>query len=168
MIVFDLQCQSSGHRFEAWFSSSDGYEDQRRRKLLTCPICADTDISKAAMSPNVGAKGNRSTGRSAGGAAGRAVGGNVQPVMSSPAEGPKVDELKTMIGKIAALQAASLKDSTWVGKDFEKQARAMDAGEKDQASIHGQATPEQARSMIDDGIGVMPLLVPVIPPEQQN
>jgi hypothetical protein len=156
MIVFDLQCVPGGHQFEVWFSNSDGYEDQRQRNLITCPVCAGTDVSKAAMAPNVAAKGNRSGGDS------------LKPVMSSPAEGPKTEELNAMLGKIAALQAASLKDSKWVGKDFEKQARAMDAGEKVQASIHGQATAEQAQSMIEDGIGVMPLLVPVIPPEQQN
>jgi hypothetical protein len=66
------------------------------------------------------------------------------------------------------VQAEAIKTSTWVGKDFERQARAMDAGDVDQAQIHGQATPEQARAMMEDGIGVMPLLIPVIPPEERN
>jgi hypothetical protein len=156
VIVFDLQCGGGQHLFEAWFSSSVGYEDQRKRGLVSCPICADTNVTKAIMAPNVGAKGNR---------------GNIAAsgaIVTNAADTAKGQELKAMLGKIAELQAASLKDSTWVGKDFEKQARAMDAGEVDQSSIHGQATPAQAKSMIEDGIALMPLLVPIVPPEERN
>ena len=156
MIVFDLQCSAGDHRFEAWFSSSEGYEDQRKRGLISCPICADTDVTKAIMAPNVGAKGNRAGAKS-----------STALVATAPETG-KAAELKSMLAKVAELQAASLKDSTWVGKNFESQARAMDAGTVDQASIHGQATPEQARAMMEDGIAVMPLLIPVIPPDERN
>jgi hypothetical protein len=156
VIVFDLQCGAGSHRFEAWFSSSESYEDQRQRGLVSCPVCADTTVSKATMAPNIGAKGNR---------------GETRPssaLMATTAEPDKNAEMKAMLAKIADLQAATLKDSTWVGKDFEGQARAMDAGTADKASIHGQATPEQARSMIEDGISVMPLLIPIVPPDERN
>jgi hypothetical protein len=156
VIVFDLQCGAGQHLFEAWFSSSTGYEDQRKRGLVSCPICADTNVTKAVMAPNVGAKGNK-----------RASAASTD-LTTKVADAAKTDELQTMLGKIASLQAVSLKDSTWVGKDFEKQARAMDAGEVDQSSIHGQATPAQAKSMIEDGIALMPLLVPIVPPEERN
>ncbi len=59
MIVFDLICADEEHRFEGWFGSSKDYEDQQNRGLLDCPLCGCTNISKAAMAPNVGRKGNQ-------------------------------------------------------------------------------------------------------------
>jgi hypothetical protein len=69
---------------------------------------------------------------------------------------------------VTRMQADTIKESTWVGRDFERQARAMASGEIDHNIIHGQATPNQAQEMIEDGIGVMPLLVPIVPPEERN
>ena len=57
MIVFDLKCESLGHVFEAWFSSSDAFEDQKERGLLNCPVCGDASIRKAAMAAGVPKKG---------------------------------------------------------------------------------------------------------------
>ena len=73
-----------------------------------------------------------------------------------------------IVQKLAGLQAAMLKDSKWVGDDFARQARAMADGDTPQAIIHGQATIGQAKDLHDDGIKVMPLPFPVVPPEQQN
>ncbi len=154
MIVFDLKCAQGGHVFEAWFGSSSDYDDQKARGLLICPVCSDTAISKSVMAPNVGAKSNASSA--------------AQAVMAPAPESAPAAQIKQMMAKVAALQAESLKSSKWVGKDFEKRARAMDAGDVPHSSIHGQATPDQARAMVEDGIGVMPLLVPVVPPEEQN
>src|SRR6478609_1230752 len=58
MIVFDLAC-NSGHVFEAWFGSTDDYEDQRTRGLVSCPLCGAKQVAKAVMAPNVGPKGNQ-------------------------------------------------------------------------------------------------------------
>lgn len=151
MIVFDLKCSAANHVFEAWFASSDAYEDQRSRKLLACPICGSDDVSKALMTPNVGAKGNRQI---------------AVPVAKS-AE-PSATEIKVALSALAKAQAEALKDSTWVGRDFDSQARAMDAGEVDHSRIHGEVSPAEAKALIADGIGVLPLPLPVIPPRQTN
>jgi hypothetical protein len=156
MIVFDLACGSSGHVFEAWFSSSDDYEKQRKRKLIGCPVCGDSSVSKSIMAPHVAAKGNQIS-----------VSKKSNAVMTDAAN-PQMSEMKQLIGRIAELQAETIKDSTWVGEDFERQARAMTKGDMDTALIHGKATPEQARDMIEDGVGVVPLLIPVVPPEDRN
>src|SRR3546814_4404675 len=58
MIVFDIRC-SSAHVFEAWFGSTEDWEDQRRRKLVSCPVCGSGEVEKAVMAPAVAAKGNR-------------------------------------------------------------------------------------------------------------
>jgi hypothetical protein len=161
MIVFDLQCAGAGHVFEAWFNSSDAYLDQQKRGLIACPFCNDTHVTKAIMAPNIAPKGNQIAPRSSSSPP-------AATLMSSPSDGDPATEMKRLLTKIAQLQAETIKDSTWVGKDFDRQARAMDAGEMDQNVIHGQATPDQARELMEDGIGVMPLLIPIIPPKERN
>lgn len=150
MIVFDLRCSAAGHVFEAWFGSSADYEAQRARKLITCPMCGDADVGKAVMAPNVAPKGNRG-------------GSETVPVA---AHAP--DQIKVALAALARAQAAALHDSRWVGKDFTDQARAMHLGEIEQTSIHGEATADQARALIDEGVEVAPLPFPVLPPEACN
>ncbi|MEG3180516.1 DUF1178 family protein [Sphingomonas sp. LT1P40] len=145
MIVFDLRCPT-GHVFEAWFGSSADYADQRERLLIACPMCGDTGIVKAVMAPNVSAKGNRGT--------------------SAPA-GAKPDP-KMLMAALAEAQAKMLEGSKWVGVAFADKARAMHLGEETAAPIHGQATVEEAKALIDEGVAVAPLPMPVVPPAQRN
>jgi hypothetical protein len=94
----------------------------------------------------------------------------VERALSVPRIGAKGNrgEPAEIVQKLAGLQAAMLKDSKWVGTDFARQARAMADGDAPQATIHGQATIGEAKELHDDGIKVMPLPFPVVPPEQQN
>lgn len=143
MIVFDLSC-AGDHVFEAWFASSSAYESQRERRLIACPVCGDSTVTKAVMAPRVGAKGN-----------------------SSPVAPAKPD-VKALLNAIASAQAAALKDSRWVGGRFAEEARAIHHGEKPDALIHGQATREEAKALADEGVTIAPLLVPIAPPETLN
>jgi len=70
--------------------------------------------------------------------------------------------------KVAAMQADMLKDSRWVGDEFAETARAMHSGEIAPAQVHGQATLADARSLIDDGVPIAQLPLPVVPPSQVN
>ena len=72
------------------------------------------------------------------------------------------------IARLAALQDELLKSSRWVGDEFTDTARAMHLGEVEREQVHGNATLEQAKSLIDDGISVAPLPLPVTPPNQVN
>jgi hypothetical protein len=72
------------------------------------------------------------------------------------------------LGRMAAIQAELLKDSRWVGDKFADTARAMHSGEIEREQVHGQATLEQAKSLVDDGVPVAPLPLPVVPPNQVN
>jgi hypothetical protein len=72
------------------------------------------------------------------------------------------------LAKLAAIQAEMLKDSRWVGDKFAETARAMHSGEIDREQVHGNATLEQAKTLVDDGIPVAPLPLPVTPPSQIN
>jgi hypothetical protein len=146
MIVFDLKCGGGGHVFEAWFADSAAYEDQRARRLIACPLCDDSDVAKAVMAPRIPTKGNRAS---------------EQPLLSDR-------EKKALIGKLADVQSKMLESSEWVGRDFDAKARAMDAGEEPRATIHGEVSRDEAKALIEDGIGVTPLLLPVVPPDKRN
>jgi hypothetical protein len=133
VIVFDLQCEESGDRFEAWFRSSADYEEQRERGLVQCPMCQSNRVMKAPMAPRVPRKG------------------------SAP-----------NLAQLAAFQAELLKGSDWVGDRFAEQARAMHLGEIEQRPVHGSATAAEAKSLMEEGIPVAPLPLPITPPDQVN
>jgi hypothetical protein len=169
MIVFDLQCEPLGHRFEGWFSSSADYEDQQARGLVSCPSCGAPDVTKAVMAPNLGRKGNQLAMPAT---RGEAMTPPAMANLPSPHEGmaklPLPPEAVAMLKAVAAMQAEAIKSSTWVGKTFAEDARAMHYGEKDVVPIHGRATPDEARELIEEGIPVAPLLVPIVPPDEAN
>src|ERR1051326_6290795 len=70
--------------------------------------------------------------------------------------------------RLAAIQAEMLKDSRWVGDQFVDTARAIHSGEREPEQVHGSATLEQAKSLVEDGVPVAPLPLPVVPPHQVN
>lgn len=142
MIVFDLRC-ASAHVFEAWFASSAAYDEQRARTLIACPLCGDTTIEKAVMAPNVSAKAN------------------------ARAPSPPVD-VKVALQALAAAQRKVLEGSRWVGKDFAAEARAMHDGARPHETIHGQATIAEAKALVEEGVSVAPLPLPIVPPERSN
>lgn len=72
------------------------------------------------------------------------------------------------VARLAAVQAEMLKDSRWVGDRFADTARAMHSGEVERELVHGNATLEQAKSLVDEGVPVAPLPLPVLPPTQVN
>jgi hypothetical protein len=72
------------------------------------------------------------------------------------------------LARLAAVQAEILAGSRWVGDDFAETARAIYNGETEPELVHGSATLEQARSLVEDGIPVAPLPLPVTPPNQLN
>lgn len=140
MIVFDLRC-GGGHVFEAWFASTAAFDDQRDRGLISCAICGDTAIAKAVMAPNVAAKGNRSA--------------------AAPDPG-------ALLARLAKAQAKALEGSRWVGRDFATEARAIHAGEKPDAAIHGQASAAEVGRLVEEGVPIAPLPLPVVPPKALN
>lgn len=138
MIVFDLRC-SAGHVFEAWFASSTAFAAQTAAGQVHCPLCGDAAVEKALMAPNIGAKGNRAT-----------------PLAPS--------EAKAMLKALATAQNKALETSIWVGTAFAERARAMHDGADTPATIHGQATAAEAKALVEDGVPVLSLLLPVAPP----
>src|SRR6478609_7284430 len=105
MIVFDLAC-TSGHVFEAWFGTTDDFEDQRKRGLVSCLMCGVKDVAKAVMAPNVGPKGNQAPALPAAG------------TVPMQAGKPAPAEMKAMLAALAKAQAEILSNSEHVGRRF--------------------------------------------------
>lgn len=163
MIVFDLQCGDGGHVFEAWFGSTDDYESQRTRGLVECPICGSAKIEKALMAPRLAAKGNSR----------REIRVADTPVQSDAAVPMASGEtsasaIKAMLRALGEAQKKALEGSDYVGKRFAEEARAIHDGDSEERPIHGQATPEEAKALIEDGVRVAPLPFPVRPPGHDN
>ncbi len=150
MIIFDLKCAPQGHVFEAWFGSTADYEAQKARGLVSCPLCGSGEIDKAPMAPAVGAKGNST------------------PAASTELYSGQPEQMKAMLAAAAALQRKLLQGSEAVGDRFADEARAIHLGEAEQRAIHGQATREQAESLVEDGVPVAPLPFPVVDPGAEN
>ena len=109
------------------------------------------------MAPRVGTKSNQLTVK----APAKAETG-AEPSEVSP------EFVRKVIAEIAAKQAEMLPQSRWVGREFADAARAMHEGRAPDHLIHGQASPQEAQALRDDGIAAMPLLVPVVPPDAVN
>lgn len=151
MIRYTLSCDT-GHDFESWFRDSDAYEAQRKKRLVTCPVCNSAKVEKTIMAPQVARKDR-----------GRMAllpvdeeRAPAAPAPTSPAMllGEKERELRAMISEVREKILAVTDD---VGDSFAREARAMAEGETEERPIRGQATAQEWRDLIEDGIGVLPL-----------
>jgi hypothetical protein len=151
MIRYNLVCEA-GHGFECWFPSSDSYETQAAQGLVGCPACGSTAVSKAVMAPRV-ARTDRAP--------------SVSAAVTPPAEAPVrmiSEPERKMREMIKALHAHVAANSEHVGPRFAEEARKIHYGEAEGRSIHGQASLDEARALIDEGIDVAPL--PVLPDDR--
>ncbi|MEM6681883.1 MAG: DUF1178 family protein [Pseudomonadota bacterium] len=156
MIAFDLRCQH-GHVFEAWFGSSKDYDAQKQNGLLSCPICGDTTISKAIMAPNVGRKGNQAAPVKPA-AAPAPVQQPTAPVPAAMPAPPLPPEVAEKLMNVAAQVKEHVeKNCDYVGKDFAEEARKIHYGETDERGIYGEATPDEAEELIEEGVDVVAL-----------
>ena len=160
MIVFDLECREGGHRFEGWFGSSEDFQRQQDRGLVACPQCGCAEVIKAPMAPRLARKGNQAADAPATRPAA------TTPAMTTPPALPP--QAIAMMRAVAAMQAEALKSSHWVGERFADDARAMHYGDKNHQPIHGQATVEEARALVEEGIDIAPVLFPIAPPDEIN
>jgi hypothetical protein len=155
MIRYALVC-AKNHSFESWFQSSAAYDKQVKRGLVSCPACGTTEVEKAIMSPRLGATKRR---KRAEATAPAATGDESKaPVaMVSPQE----RELRT---KLKELREHLIKNADYVGQKFPEEARKMHYGEIDHRSIYGEASPDEAKELHEEGIEFHPL--PVLPDER--
>jgi len=156
MIHYALQCER-GHAFESWFQSSAAYESQEKRKLVNCPVCGSAKVERAIMAPQiVSKKGRASTEPVAAAPAEAAV------PASAPASTPLLmAQERELRAKLKELREHIVKNADNVGERFPNEARKMHYGDIEHRPIYGEASPDEARALIEEGVEVTPL--PVLP-----
>jgi hypothetical protein len=135
MIKFALIC-GAGHEFESWFRNGAEFDRQAKRGLIACPQCESPKVSKAIMAPRL------------------ARGSGEPPPQNVALIDDKEKQLRAAIRHLRQTIEEQTDD---VGRDFPDEARRMHRGDTPQRSIRGQASLEDARALIEDGIDVMPL-----------
>lgn len=154
MIRYALRCER-GHDFESWFQSSSAYDSQRKRGLVTCPMCDSTKVEKAIMAPRLATKGKSKQ------ATPQATSAVEESGSSSLVMAPQERELIT---KLKELRDHVLKNADNVGTKFPDEARKMHYGDIEHRAIYGEASAEEAKALVDEGIEVAPL--PIFPDDR--
>jgi hypothetical protein len=160
MIRYALRCERD-HTFESWFQDSSAYEFQVRRKLVSCPVCDSVKVEKAIMAPRIVGKKGR------GHAEAVPAPAQTPPVAETPAAGSTslmMAQERELRAKIKELRDHIVKNADNVGEKFPNEARKMHYGEIEHRPIYGEASPEEAKSLIDEGVEVSPL--PVLPEDR--
>jgi hypothetical protein len=159
MIKFALQCER-GHAFEGWFGDNASFEQQAKRGFVECPHCGSARVEKAIMAPNVARKDRD----------GRVDAGSTASV-TLPAAAPVAlpattltPEDRAMRDLVRAMRAHVEANADNVGDRFAGEAVKMHHGEIEGRAIYGSATAEDARMLVEEGVGFMPL--PVLPDDR--
>jgi len=159
MIRYALHCDRN-HEFESWFQSSSAYDSQVKRKLVSCPVCGSAKVDKAIMAPRI--VGKKGRGRAAPPPEPAAA-----PAPEAAPSGPTsllMAQEKELRSKLKELRDHIVKNADNVGERFANEARAMHYGDKEHRPIYGEASPDEAKSLIDEGIEVSPL--PILPEDR--
>ena len=154
MIRYKLRCEL-GHPFESWFQSSAAYESQERRKLVSCPVCGSSKVERAVMAPQIVSK------------TGRDSTALVPAVEAAPAPASTslvLAQERELRVKLKELRDHIVRNADNVGERFANEARKMHYGDIEHRPIYGEASPDEARSLIDEGVEVSPL--PVLPDDR--
>ena len=155
MIRYQLQCEEE-HGFEAWFRNSEVFDQQVKRKQVTCPDCGSTKVSKAIMAPNVGVKANKKS---------------TLPVPTAPAgpapepADPRIAEARREVMAAMRKLRKSVEDNAeYVGPKFAEEARRIHYKEAEEKGIYGEASTDEVKELTEEGIDIYPL--PVLPEDQ--
>jgi hypothetical protein len=147
MIKFTLKCEED-HSFESWFQSGEAFEKLASAGHVTCAVCGSGKVQKSLMAPRV-----------------RPARNAVVPADAAQPMALSAPQSKAEVA-LAEMRKQVEENSDYVGGGFAKEARDMHLGDAPERSIYGTASAEQAKSLIEDGVPVMPL--PFIPKENAN
>jgi hypothetical protein len=132
MIRYALRCKNE-HEFDAWFRSGDAYDEQRAKMGVECPDCGSHEVEKALMAPSL-AKG----------------------ALTKTAT-PPPEAMRKMHVMMSALRKHVEENSDYVGDKFAEEARRIHYGETEKHDIYGEATLDEARELLEEGVEVAPL-----------
>jgi hypothetical protein len=162
MIRYALACDRR-HEFEIWFKNSADYDKQTKRSLVSCPACGSTKVEKALMAPSLGAGAKKKKSAAPRPIEAPAVTETAPPEVTSPVAMISPQE-KEFRAKLKELRDHLTKNADNVGAKFPEEARKMHYGEIEHRSIYGEASPQDAKEMHEEGIEFHPL--PVLPDER--
>lgn len=143
MIRFTLRCDKE-HDFDSWFQSGAAYEALRAAGHVACPICGSAQVDKALMTPSL--RPSRET--------------------AAATEAPLTKPTTPLETALAELRRQVEENSEYVGMNFVTEARRMHLGDAPERAIYGEARPEEAKKLIDEGVPVTPL--PFLPARKAN
>ncbi len=147
MIQYSLRCED-GHTFDSWFQSASAFDSLKKTGHVTCALCGSAKVEKAIMAPRVRASRNQAADPAE----------QNKPMVAAPGS----DMQKTLEDMKRKVEESS----DYVGENFAKEARSMHLGEAPERPIYGQANAEDAKSLIEDGVPVLPL--PFMPTRKTN
>ncbi len=140
MIRFSLICDAQ-HEFDGWFRNSEDFDAQKKRGFVSCPVCHSAKVEKALMAPAVSTARKQET---------------VALAMG--------EQQRKALAQLKALAEEARKSADYVGDKFAEEARKIHFGETEARGIYGEATVEEARRLVEDGVEFMPL--PVFPDDK--
>ena len=140
MIRFTLTCERA-HSFEGWFRNNGDFDSLSAKGLVECPVCGSTQVAKALMAPAV------STGRK-------------QETIALAMDAARKEQLTAL----RQLADKVRETADYVGQRFAEEARKIHFGEVEPRGIYGEASPDEAKSLAEDGVGFIPL--PVFPDDR--
>ena len=167
MIRYTLNCEH-GHTFESWFQNSAAYDKQAKRALVTCPVCGSAKVEKAIMAPRL-ARAEAAAPAEALPMPFPATPANLpapQPPLPAPGKTPVAimsPQERELRKKLKELREHVTKNADYVGPRFPEQARKIHYGEVEHRSIYGEASPDEAKALHEEGIEFHPL--PILPDE---
>jgi len=137
MIAYDLQC-TQGHAFEGWFEDRKAYLDQKKKGLITCPICNVTsvDIVPSTFAIKSGA-----------------------PSISKNLAAEKANLEQTEKEAIEFVK----NNFDDVGADFAKEALKIHYGATEPRNIRGVSTKDEEKTLEDEGIQFIKVPMPLRP-----
>ena len=177
MIRYSLRCERA-HTFESWFQDSATYDSQVKRKLVSCPACGSAKVEKAIMAPRIVSKKGRERQKTIQETANMPVPAEAvsapqsQSLQAQGTQGSQTQgstplmmaQERELRAKLKELRDHIVKNADNVGEKFPNEARRMHYGEIEHRPIYGEASPEEARSLIEEGVEVSPL--PVLPEDR--
>ncbi len=170
MKVLDLQCGQQ-HVFEGWFGSEDDFQDQLKRGLVQCPMCGDATIAKRLSAPRLNLGGARE--KSSGIAREQSQEVSAEPSRETSPDGSREETAPARQDLVAGPQVDPALAAAWmaiakriiantddVGDKFAEESRKIHYGETKERSIRGRASADETQALLEEGIAVLPMLLP--------
>jgi hypothetical protein len=131
MISLDFECDR-GHRFEGYFNDYEAYKSQLDRKIIVCPLCESTSVTRKFTGCSIQAK---------------------------PTDASRIEKMNpNLFDAIRAFNRFVRDNYENVGQDFADTARAMHYGFEEQRNIYGESSLDEIEELREEGIGIVPLL----------